>query len=190
MGLRLSGLYSNNKDTISQIIIEKITKFKGNDLNDLCDATEAVMHGTIGFTIGFNRIEQNDRLQLENYFNGVLLVPERELIVGRFDGIIAGSIQLIKPTPNDHTSSFAANVDNHFVAPWARGFGLAKALLVRAEDEAKNQGFSTIRLSVRSNSKAAIKLYESRGYEKWGTLAKYETLNGEYLAGHFYNKDI
>ena len=35
--------------------------------------------------------------KMVDYWKGVLLVPERLLIVGKIDNVICGSIQLIKP---------------------------------------------------------------------------------------------
>ena len=190
MELNISKTIPEQLSALAQIEIEELHEYKGTDLCDLCDATEATMRDTYGFSIGFNRYESPGRSQLESYFRGILLVPEREIIVGRFDKVIAGSIQLVKPSPSNETSAFAANVDNHFVAPWARGFGLAKALLVAAEDKAREDGFTVIKLSVRANREAAIKLYESCDYTRWGTLDKYEMYGGEIIAGHFYYKNL
>jgi RimJ/RimL family protein N-acetyltransferase len=119
-----------------------------------------------------------------------LLVPERVLIVGRIDKTIASSIQLIKPAPSKKTRSFSGKVDHHFVAPWARGHGLAKLLLQKTEDQALENGISFLRFNVRDGLDAAIKLYESCGYQRWGTLDQYEKINGKMIAGHYYCKDL
>jgi ribosomal protein S18 acetylase RimI-like enzyme len=174
----------------ANIRVELLNEFKGEDLNDLCDATEATMKDTYGFSIGFHRSEPLVRDRLEAYFKGVLLVPERQLVVGRYDGTIAGSIQLIKPAASNQTSAFAASVDNHFVAPWARGHGIARKLLEEAENEARRCGLTLLKLSVRATREAAIHLYETCGYTRWGTLEKYEIMAGEIVAGHFYYKDL
>ncbi|MFN7038305.1 MAG: GNAT family N-acetyltransferase [Alphaproteobacteria bacterium] len=171
------------------ITIESLKCFNKNDLSDLCDATLSVLENSCGFSIGFHR-SSFDKESLEQYFNGILIIPERSLIVGRYDGIIAGSIQLLKPPNSNQTSAFSIYVDNHFVAPWARGLGLAKALLMAAEEEAKIMGYSMIKLSVRATQDAAINLYDSFGYKKWGTLDKYELMDGKIIAGHFYYKDL
>lgn len=170
--------------------IEKVDALPGTDLQELCDATEATMNDTFGFSIGFNRSEPPIRERLENYFKGVLLVPERQLIIGRYDGTICGSIQLVKPARSNQTSAFAASVDNHFVAPWARGHGIARKLLEAAEEEARACKFTLLKLSVRATREAAIHLYETCNYTRWGTLDKYEIMAGEMVAGHFYYKDL
>lgn len=174
-----------------KILVEKISGFKNTDLTDLCDATQSTIDDdALSFNIGLGHIDAQLRDQLEAYWRGTLLVPERLLIIGRIDGVIASSIQLIKPSPNNPNSAFAGTVGNHFVAPWARGYGLAKELLKEAESEAIKAGLSILKLSVRANLKTAIKLYESSGYKRWGTLDKYEKLDGKYLAGYYYYKDL
>lgn len=179
------------KSNVNKIKVEKLSEFKNTDLNDLCDATESTILDTkSSFNIGLKRSELLVRERLEAYWRGVMLVPERQLIVGRLDGTIASSIQLIRPNPNNQTSSFSGSVDQHFVAPWAREHGLAKSLLKVAEEEAKKLGLSVIRLRVNATLLMAIKLYESCGYKRWGTLDKYEIIDGKMTSGHFYYKDI
>lgn len=168
------------------IKIDKLTEFKNADLDDLCQATEdAIRDG-----IGFNWIAPPSRETLEAYWKGVLVVPERVLFGGRLDNTLACSVQLIKPPPSKQTSAFAALLEAHFVAPWARGHGLAKALLQAAEREAGKLGFSMLRLSVRATQEAAIRLYEENGYVRWGVLPAYEFVNGQMLAGHFFYKNL
>jgi ribosomal protein S18 acetylase RimI-like enzyme len=172
------------------ITVETVTGLPGMDLEDLCDATEAtITDGAHSFSIGFNRDGNPTREQMEAYWNGVVLIPDRKLIVGRLDGTIASSIQFVRPS-GKHTASFAASVENHFVAPWARGHGLAKELLKTAEEEAIGQGLTLMKLSVRATQEAAITLYENMGYRRWGTLEKYEKVNGVMYAGYYYCKDL
>lgn len=166
--------------------IEKLTAFKNADLTELVAATEdAIRDG-----IGFNWMVPPGRDILEKYYNGVLVVPDRILFVGRLDGTLCGSIQLLKPGMSKETSSFAASLDAHFVAPWARGHGMAKLLLEAAEREARMLGFTVLKLSVRETQEAAISLYEEMGYVRWGTLPTYEYVNAQMIAGHFYYKNL
>ena len=111
-------------------------------------------------------------------------------LLGRLDGRAVGSIQLVKPAPAHEAGRFAASIDAHFVAPSARGHGLARMLLDAAEDSARRQGYSVMRLDVRETQERAIRLYESRGYERWGTLDRYHRVEGAMIAGHFYIKDL
>lgn len=168
------------------IQVERITEFKHSDLNDLVQATEdAIREG-----IGFNWVLPPGRDILETYWNGVLVVPQRVLLGGRLDGTLAASIQLVKPGITKETSAFAASLEAHFVAPWARGHGLAKALLQAAERQARVDGFSVVKLSVRETQEAAIQLYEENGYTHWGTLPYYEFVNAKMVAGRFYYKNL
>ena len=95
--------------------VEVLDDISGHDLHDLCDAAEsAIIEGR-----GFGWVSVPPRQTLETYWRGVLLVPERTLFVGRLDGVIAGSAQLIRPTKNNEAQSHAASLTTNFVAPWA-----------------------------------------------------------------------
>jgi len=171
--------------------VERLDALKGADLIDICTATEdTIKEDALSFTIGLSRTHCPPRERLEAYWKGVVIVPERTLIVGRLDGAIASSIQLVKPAPSNQTSMFCGSVDHHFVAPWARGHGLAKDLLQAAENEARNIGLSVLRLSVRANLENAVTIYENAGFKRWGELDKYEMVDGKMLAGYFYYKDL
>jgi ribosomal protein S18 acetylase RimI-like enzyme len=166
--------------------IERMTEFRHADLTELVQATEdAIRDG-----IGFNWVVPPGKDVMETYWKGVLVVPERVLFVGRLDGTLAGSVQLLKPGPSKETSSFAANIEAHFVAPWGRGHGLARLLLEAVEREARSQGFSVLKLSVRETQEAAISLYEESGFTCWGVLPTYEFVNAKMIAGRFYYKNL
>ncbi|MEQ1789697.1 MAG: GNAT family N-acetyltransferase [Rickettsiales bacterium] len=161
--------------------VERITKFRHADLDEICSSTEdAIRDG-----IGFNWVVPPGSDVLEAYWRGVLIVPDRVLFVGRLEGVLVGSVQLVKPGLSKETSSFCASLEAHFVSPWARGHGLAKMLLEAAEREARAQGFSVIKLNVRETQDRAIKLYEDHGYIYWGTLPYYEFVNAHMIAGKF-----
>lgn len=166
--------------------VEKLTEFRHADLEELCTATEdAIRDG-----IGFNWVIPPGSDILEAYWKGVLIVPDRVLFAARLDGVLAGSVQLVKPGISKETSSFCASMEAHFVAPWARGHGLAKMLLEAAEREARAQGFSVVKLSVRETQERAIKLYDEHGYTQWGRLPYYEFVNAQMIAGRFYYKNV
>jgi ribosomal protein S18 acetylase RimI-like enzyme len=171
---------------MTNIKVDLIDELKSSDLEDLCQATEdAIRDG-----IGFNWTAPPTRDVLENFWRGVLVVPERILVGGRLDGTLAASIQLLKPGPSKQTTSFSATIGYHFVAPWARGHGLARALLQAAETEAISQGFSVITLHVRETQEAAIKLYHESGYTRWGIMPYYEMVGDVMIAGHYFYKNI
>ncbi len=164
--------------------VNMIKKFKAGELQELCKATEeAILQG-----IGFSWIKPPPRPNLENYWKGVLAMPQRNLFIGTFDGAIAASIQVVFPNKSNEASSFSASIDTHFVSPWARGHGLARLLLEAAEDLALKNGFRQILLEVRHTQERAIKLYESSNYIKWGSLPNYHNVNNDLVAGNFYYK--
>jgi len=167
--------------------VERIARFaRRADLIELCEATEAAIRDGNGF--GWLRPPPLERL--EAYWRGVALIPERELFVARLDGTIAGSAQLVKPTRNQEARAFAAALQTHFVAPWARGHRLARALVEAVERTAADDGLEVMQLDVRETQGAAIALYESCGYRRWGTLPCYARVDGRMIAGHFYVKHI
>jgi len=172
------------------ISVEQITDFSGADLIDLCNATELTASDDRAFSIGFSRTGSQSKEPLEKYWKGVLIVPERMLFVGRVDHVVAGAIQLVMPSPSNETRRFAAVVESHFVAPWARGEGLAHALLKEVERVARERHITLLKLSVRADQESAIALYESEGYKRWGELEHYEQVVDQMIAGYYYCKHL
>jgi ribosomal protein S18 acetylase RimI-like enzyme len=166
--------------------IERLTAFAGNDLDDLCVATEAAIVGGGGF----GWIKVPTRNVLETYWKGVLLVPERQLFVGRLDGVIAGSAQLTRAPRNNEAQSWAAQLTAAFVAPWARGYGLARGLVGTIESVARQAGIEVLNLDLRETQTAAIELYEQLGYTRWGTHPAYACVGERVVPGHYYFKRL
>ncbi|MFN5381613.1 MAG: GNAT family N-acetyltransferase [Alphaproteobacteria bacterium] len=174
----------------TKLLVERIEMLNAMDLSDITDITVATMEYTKGFNIGTQLTDYGKLSVIQSYWEGVLLVPEIELFVGRMDGVIAGTLQLVKPSPSNQTSHFACVINNFFIAPWARGFGLSEMMMDAAEKEAKMLGFSLIKVSVRETREAALKVFERRGYVRWGVLPKYELDGGKIVPGIFYYKEI
>ena len=174
------------KPSTHKLAVEKKTKLTDTEIEELTVAMEdAIRDG-----IGFNWLTPPMRETLESYCRGVLMVPSRSLFVGKLDGVIASSIQLLRPSKTKETSAFAANIEAHFVAPWARGHGLALMLLDAAEREAAKEGFSVINLSVRETQERALQVYRDHGYIEWGTMPYYEFVNAHMVSGHFFYKKL
>ena len=166
--------------------IERMTAFSDDELDQLCEATaEAIVDGN-----GFGWLRPPHRRVMESYWRGVLLVPERELYVASLEGRIVGAAQLMRPPPNNEAGAHAAEISTFFIAPWARGHGLARGLLAAAEESARAQGFRQLELSVRATQEAAIKLYEDCGFRRWGEHDRYARMEGRYVAGYFYTKPL
>jgi ribosomal protein S18 acetylase RimI-like enzyme len=152
---------------------------------ELCDATVAAIEGGGGF----GWLTPPPRQAMETYYSGVVLVPGRKLFLGLLDGMVAGSAQLFMPTRNNEAQAAACNLVSAFVAPWARGHGLARLLTEAVEDRARAEGFGMINLDVRETQEAAIHVYESMGYVHWGSHPLYARLaDGAWIPGRFYYK--
>lgn len=173
-------------ETATQVMVETVTALKGADRHDLCDAAEAaILEGG-----GFGWLKPPPRHVLEAYWQGVVLVPERRLFVARLDGVIGGSAQLVRPTRNNEAQAHAAAMTTSFVAPWARGHGLARGLVLAVEQAAHEEGFAVVNLDVRETQEAAIALYEALGYRCWATHPYYARVDGRWVAGHYYTKVV
>ena len=165
---------------------EVVTRFEPGDLNDICDAAEdAIEAGG-----GFGWLLAPERPVLESYWKGILVVPERILIVARIDGVICGSAQLVRPSPGNEAQAFAVQLQHAFIAPWARGHGLARRLMEKAEVLARTEGFDVITLDVRETQERAIRLYEALNYVRWGRNPFYARVAGKPVAGLYYWKDL
>ena len=84
----------------------------------------------------------------------------------------------------------AATLTTNFVAPWARGHGLARLLTATVEEHARRDGFLVLNLDVRATQEAAIALYEAAGYVRWATHPLYAFVEDTWLEGCFYYKDL
>ncbi len=74
---------------------------------------------------------------------GVILVLI-DCFVGKYKGIISGSIQVVTFSSTNEAAIFRVFIDTHFVATWARGYGLAKLLLEVAQQECKKKTIHTL----------------------------------------------
>lgn len=169
-----------------QLVAEQVQELSPADLNDLCDATDAAIVGGGGF--GWVKLPAREIL--ERYWHGVLAMPARMLFVARLDGVICGTAQLITPPRNNEAQSFAATMTTVFVAPWARGHGLARMLVESIEAAAREEGFGVIHLDVRESLDAATRLYDSLGYVECGHNPYYARIDGKIVGGRYYYKVI
>ena len=171
---------------VPSLTVECVTALSDDDLQALCEATDAaILDGG-----GFGWVTPPGRQALERYFRGVILVPERDLFIGRADGLITGSAQLVRPPRNNEAQAHAAVFMHSFVAPYARGHGLARLMMLKVEERARTAGFRVLNLDVRETQTAAIALYESLGYSRWGTHPSYARVKGRTIAGYFYTKSL
>ena len=167
-----------------ELMVERATELSDDDLAALCEAADAaILDGG-----GFGWVNPPGRQALERYFRGVLLVPERELFLVRLNGTIVGCAQLVRPPRNNEAQAFAASLMHSFIAPYARGHGLATLLTKRVEEGARALGYYALNLDVRETQEVAIRLYTSLGYTRWGVNPVYARVRGKTVRGFFYHK--
>src|SRR6202008_138047 len=128
------------------------------------------------------------RQVLENYWKGVLLVPERRLVAGRLDDIIAGSAQLSRAPRNHEAQAVAGTPTGAFLAPRARGGVVGRRIVREVESLARELGLAVLNLDLRDTQRAAIGLYENLGYRRWGTHPVYAQVEGRIIPGQYYYK--
>lgn len=168
------------------LFVERLKEFAEQDLPSLCEATDAaILDGG-----GFGWVNPPGRRAMESYFRGVLLVPERELFVARLNGEIVGSAILVRPPRNNEAQAFAASLMHAYVAPYARGHGLARMLTEGVEARARELGYHVLNLDVRETQTAAIRLYQSLGFIRWGEHPEYALIRGKPVSGYFYYKRL
>jgi ribosomal protein S18 acetylase RimI-like enzyme len=178
---------TTDPSVVHQLAVERVVdQLDPHDLADLCEATNAaIVEGG-----GFGWVDAQSRSTLERHFRGVLLVPERELFIARLDNEVVGSAQMVRPPRNNEAQGFSATLTHAFIAPYARGFGLARMLIRKIEERAASLGIRVLNLDVRATQKAAIAIFEGLGYVRWGTHPAYARVNGETVAGYYYYRVI
>lgn len=179
-------MMADNLPLPPELHVERIEEFTDDDLHALCEATDAaIIDGG-----GFGWVTPPGRRALETYFRGILLVPERELFVSRLNGTIIGSAHLVRPPRNNEAQAFAAHLMHAYIAPYARGHGLARLLIQGVEDRARELGYHVLNLDVRETQAAAIRLYESMDYVRWGIHPDYALVRGKVVRGFYYYKRL
>lgn len=171
---------------MAEPFVELASEIQSADLHDLCDATDsAIIDGG-----GFGWLQPPPRETLERYWRGVLVVPDRTLFLARIDGAICGAAQLVRPPANNEAQAATATLTGNFVAPWARGKGVANMLTRAVVSEAKAQNFRFLSLDVRETQTAAIQHYEALDFVCWGRNPNYAVVDGKVIAGHYYVREL
>ena len=168
------------------ISVDTLTKLSEVDLADLCNITEQAISAGGGF--GWLRVPTRE--VLNQYWQKITDDYLNNLIVGRLNGVIAGTLQLSYEAPNIESRKNIAQIKRQFVAPWARGYGLAKSMIDFSEQKAKEENIKSIQLSVRETQDAAIKLFSGKDYEVWGENPYYAFINGSFIKGIYFYKNL
>ena len=168
------------------IAVDSLKKISETDLADLCNVTEQAIKAGGGF--GWLTIPPIETLK--NYWNGLILIKSNILIVGRLNGNIAGASQISFYPPNNEAQKNISKIQSHFVAPWARGYGLAKAMIDQTILISKENNKKSIQLDIRETQSEAIKLFENKGFVKWGENPSYAFINGNPIKGYYFYKNL
>lgn len=114
--------------------------------------------------------------------------PGGAFLVGRIDGdpIACGGVKTIRvPEPDGDGGPVAiAEIKRMYVAPAARGRGVARALLAMLEGEARALGHRRVRLDTGPRQPDALHLYRSAGY------VEIDDYNGNVRAAHWLEKRL
>jgi len=172
------------KKHIPTVSVEMVKDLNRNDISELSDAAESAIEAGGGF----GWLTPPPRSVMENYWKGILLIPDRELFVGKLDEVIVGSCQIVKPPKNNEAQAFACQLTTFFLMPQARGYGIAQKLVAEAEDFARSAGFRVLNLDVRSTQDRAIHAFETLGYKHFGTNDYYALVGEEYVSGLYFTK--
>jgi ribosomal protein S18 acetylase RimI-like enzyme len=118
---------------------------------------------------------RTDRLTRVDLANA-LAHPRARLLVAAARGGAVGYLLLRLPGGRG-----IARIDSLGVARRARGAGLARRLVARAERLARRAGATRVRLEVRASNRAARRLYAARGYRALAELPGYYADGGRGL---------
>ena len=68
--------------------------------------------------------------------------------------------------------------------------GLAQALVDAAEELARSEGYQILNLDVRATQDRAIRAFEARGYQHFGTNPYYAMVGDEFVPGLYFTKQL
>ena len=168
------------------ISVHNIETLTDVDLADLCNITEQAIKAGGGF--GWLRVPTRDILT--DYWTKRTNDKYIKLIVGRLNGVIAGTLQLAYEAPNIESRKNIAQIKRQFVAPWARGYGSAKSMIDYSENKSKEDNIKSIQLAVRETQDAAIQLFTDKDYKIWGKNPYYAFINGSFVKGIYFFKNL
>jgi hypothetical protein len=174
------------------MLVERVEQLAGNELNDLCDATDAAIEGGGGF--GWLHVTRIATM-LERYWQGVVAMRRRVwLLVARLDGVICGTspVMWMPPTNNE--------AQGHIVQP---DHELRRAVGARARARenaggkgrgtcASEEGFAVINLDVRCHDGARDRdCMKVHGLCAASAMHPYSVrLENQILKGYYYYKVI
>ena len=132
-----------------QIVIEE-TDY-ASDIADVClKAFASELGARLGITFDLKKAGDPDLSQMKH--------PHGTFVVARLGDMPIGCVG-VKGNGTD-----TAEIKRLWIAPAARGFGLARRLMSTAEDAARNLGIDVLRLDTNSALSEAVALYHATGW--------------------------
>lgn len=167
---------------VSKVSIEQLLTVK-ESINELSVLLIQVVED--GASIGF--LPPLDPSAAILYWHNVL-APDVILFVATMNDIIVGSVQLHLSTKANGTHR--ADIAKLMTHPNYRRNGIARSLMQKAEERAKEEERSLLALDTREGDPSNL-LYSSMGYIQAGRIPNYAiSANGELHATIFYYKVI
>ncbi len=118
-------------------------------------------------------------------------MPERELFVARLNGDIVGSAILVRPPRNNEAQAFAASLMHAYVAPYARGHGLARMLTAGRRGPRPRTRLPRAEPGRAGDPDGGDPAVSNRmGYVRWGEHPEYALVRGKSVSGFFYYKRL
>jgi ribosomal protein S18 acetylase RimI-like enzyme len=155
------------------------------------DALAEVLHACVhaGASVGFVLPFTLD--QARAFWDGIgasLAAGQRRLLVGRLDGRVVGTVQLVF-APQDN-GRHRAEIAKLLVHPDARRQGIALALMREAETIARQRGLRLLVLDT-ATGRGAEPLYLGLGFTLTGVVPSYaEDVTGGLIASSFMHKEL
>lgn len=165
---------------LPKIQVEQIISFDNEDeLHSLCETLEASI--IEGYHCKWTT--PPPRHLIENHFKGVLLVPEKLLLIARLDGNIVGICEINTPPKQEDSSDIAAKIDIFTVAPYALNVGIEQRLLAKMEQVISQLGFPIINIIIDETQQKLLQFYLQNKYIHWGTHPYYQRVDGQIVKG-------
>ncbi|HEY1382441.1 MAG TPA: GNAT family N-acetyltransferase [Dongiaceae bacterium] len=84
-----------------------------------------------------------------------------------------------------------AELKRMYSTPEVRGRGVAKALLLRLEEEAREAGVGLLRIETGIHQREALRFYEAAGYRRCGPFGPYADMAASAIeTSLFYEKSV
>jgi GNAT superfamily N-acetyltransferase len=156
---------------MTAILETRISKLSATSLEARLGELASLMHDCVLAGASINFILPFSLEESAAFWRTRVLAPalegKRHVFVAEGEGRIAGSVQLDCATPPNQRHR--AEVAKLLVHPAYRRKGIARALMLALEGEAKALGRSLLTLDTRTGD-SAEPLYLSMGYETVGTI--------------------